>query len=171
MNPIVGPRWKRGEEDYDLCSADYSKLSKEEKKRFQRVRKRKTYTFGLQQEIELPPCLRTCEWPEQKLMEVHTIRLTLKRLNCLPSTLWRLKNLRQLIASANGIWNISPNIGKLIMLFRIDIRYNRLKQLPDEIGLLHNLKYLDGCQNRIETLTDAIGNLRKLEVLNLYETN
>ena len=34
MYPIVGPRYKRGEEDYDVCEAVYKTLSEDEKKRY-----------------------------------------------------------------------------------------------------------------------------------------
>jgi len=37
MCPIIGPRWKKRGQDYDLCQTEYEKLSEQEKKAFHRV--------------------------------------------------------------------------------------------------------------------------------------
>ena len=37
MNPIVGIRYKKRGEDYDLCEAEYSKLADAEKQAFERI--------------------------------------------------------------------------------------------------------------------------------------
>ena len=34
MCPIIGPRWKKRGQDYDLCQAEYEKLSEQEKRSF-----------------------------------------------------------------------------------------------------------------------------------------
>merc|ERR1719386_591688 len=45
MNPIVGIRYKKRGENYDLCAAEYDKLSSSDKEAFERIETPRSFTF------------------------------------------------------------------------------------------------------------------------------
>ncbi len=67
-------------------------------------------------------------------------------------------------------WDIgvlSPEIGKLINLKKLDLQRNNLTSLPIEIGNLKNLQSLDLEHNDLTNLPIEIGNLQDLQSLDL----
>ena len=62
---------------------------------------------------------------------------------------------------------IDSNIGGLINLRVLDLKFNRLKEIPNNIGNLNRLKELELGYNQIKFLPENISKLKELEVLKM----
>jgi hypothetical protein len=98
----------------------------------------------------------------------------------IPNELWDLINLRNLdfhnsykvknneiLASQNKIQTISPKIGQLRKLQKLNFSSVDIAQIPNELLGLTNLTYLDLGGNQLTMLSDAVGNLENLKHLDL----
>lgn len=101
---------------------------------------------------------------------------SLKRLN-LESNL--IKNISQVDSSStleslnlrsNKLEEIPQSINKLKRLFSLDLSHNALNTLPSEIGQLHALKSLKLFSNPLLYLPEEIGCLTNLETLDISST-
>lgn len=59
--------------------------------------------------------------------------------------------------------------GFLLRLKNLNLGFNKLRSLPEDIGKLSELTHLDAHFNRIQKVPDSIGELTKLEFLDLSE--
>lgn len=82
----------------------------------------------------------------------------------------QLKDLQVLNACNNRLaGRLSPAVGSLINLTALDLSFNRVLQLPDNIGQLVNLKRLNMWMCIApEPLPNSFVKLEQLEHLNLY---
>lgn len=82
----------------------------------------------------------------------------------------QLKELQVLKAGNNRLaGRLSPAVGSLVNLTELDLSFNRVLQLPDNIGQLVNLKRLNMWMCIApEPLPSSFTKLEQLEVLNLY---
>src|SRR6266446_5306061 len=62
---------------------------------------------------------------------------------------------------------IADAIGELVCLQVLELRNNRLTEIPEALGRLGNLKYLDLSNNQIATLPHSLINLNKLQHLDV----
>ncbi|KAJ6956939.1 putative disease resistance protein RGA3 [Populus alba] len=89
----------------------------------------------------------------------------------LPNLITNLSCLKTLKLSRCGIEEVPSNIGKLIHLRHVDLSWNKIKELPEEMCELYNMLTLDVSRcKKLERLPDNIGRLvklRHLSVLNL----
>ncbi|MCG2753194.1 MAG: leucine-rich repeat domain-containing protein [Desulfobacteraceae bacterium] len=99
--------------------------------------------------------------------KITLLDLRHKKLNAIPSEIWKLKNLTELNLGFNQIRTLPVEIGELANLKVLHLNNNHLKTLPPEIGQLSNLAelYLNG--NPLLTLPSGLAKLPKLTKLNL----
>jgi len=83
----------------------------------------------------------------------------------LPAEMCELEGITQLLIMNNEVETISPAIGKLTELKKLDLTGNNIKTLPPEIGQLANLETLRLGKNPIESFPEEIGNCTKLKTL------
>ncbi|KAI9313749.1 hypothetical protein BX666DRAFT_1863657, partial [Dichotomocladium elegans] len=73
--------------------------------------------------------------------------------------------------SNRSLIKLSPSIGYLDNLTKLDLSHNQMTSLPRTIGYLKNLRVLDTSHNRLESLPDTIAFLTKLTALNVSHNN
>ena len=84
----------------------------------------------------------------------------------LPAEMCELEGLTQVLIMNNELETVSPAIGKLSELKKLDLTGNNIKTLPPEIGQLAMLETLRLGKNPIESFPEEIGNctnLKKME--------
>ena len=99
------------------------------------------------------------------------LKLSSIQLINLPSEIFILYNLKELIVCNNFIKIIPPDIGKLKNLNILDISNNHITSLPPTIGKLKSLQYLSIQYNHISELPLTIGNMTNLKSLSAYWNN
>lgn len=70
-----------------------------------------------------------------------------------------------------GIIKDLTGIGYLTELNWLELEYNSIISLPDEIRNCKNLKYIHLSHNELETITEWIGELSELSTLDISNTN
>lgn len=70
----------------------------------------------------------------------------------IPDSIYKLKNLTTLYLRFNRIRNVSEDIRSLEKLTMLSLRENKIKSLPKAIGCLVNLDILDISHNHLEHL-------------------
>ncbi len=78
---------------------------------------------------------------------------------------------RRLDLSFQRLKKLSDDIGQLAFLKNLNLQDNQLATLPPAIGRLTELETLNLELNQLESLPAEIGQLKKLKVLNLYRNN
>lgn len=73
--------------------------------------------------------------------------------------------------SFNHLQSIPEEIGNLRRLMKLNLEHNEIKKLPEEIGRLRALKVLKLNQNRLTTLPESIGNCFNLKMLYLNDNS
>jgi Leucine-rich repeat (LRR) protein len=133
------------------------------------------------------------QYPLFKNGNIYSILMTsdLSLKNSIPKGLDALKNLRRFIISGKNIkqipeeifdlnlidldinytniTTISPKIGKLSKLRRLDLSNNKLSEIPNEIGNLTELRYLSLFNNNLTSLPDSLKNLTNLQILSISD--
>ncbi|KAJ6373302.1 hypothetical protein OIU76_027607 [Salix suchowensis] len=86
----------------------------------------------------------------------------------LPNLIDNLSCLRTLRLKRCGIEEVPSNIGKLIHLRHVDLSWNKIKELPEEMCELYNMQTLDVSRcSEVLKLPDNIGKLIKLRNLSV----
>lgn len=78
-----------------------------------------------------------------------------------------LPNLRHLVLQNNKLTSLSPTLGLLKKLEKLNISGNLLKRLPPSLGNCKELKYLDASYNQLTIVTEALEECQSLESLKL----
>ena len=78
-------------------------------------------------------------------------------------------DLKTLDLHKNELIEFPQSILKLTNLESLNLRWNKLSQIPKEFSQLENLKYLDLCENKLIEFPTAIFMLLKLKTLGLNE--
>jgi internalin A len=73
----------------------------------------------------------------------------------------------ELDLSSKGLTELPPQIGQLIQLQSLNLRYNKLPVLPSEIGQLTQLHSLDLRNNQLTVLPSEIGQMTYLQSLDV----
>ncbi|KAJ6295216.1 hypothetical protein OIU76_027669 [Salix suchowensis] len=90
----------------------------------------------------------------------------------LPNLIATLSCLRTLKLPRCGIEEVPSNIGKLIHLRHVDLSWNYIKELPEEMCELYNMQTLDVSYcSEVLKLPDSIGKLIKLRHLGVQSGN
>ncbi|XP_010933500.1 plant intracellular Ras-group-related LRR protein 5 isoform X2 [Elaeis guineensis] len=105
-----------------------------------------------------------------KLKDITELDLSENRIMALPSTIGSLRFLTKLDIHSNQVINLPDSFGELSSLVDLDLHANQLKSLPALFGNLTSLANLDLSSNRLSVLPETFGNLTKLRRLNV-ETN
>ncbi|XP_032822010.2 leucine-rich repeat-containing protein 40 [Petromyzon marinus] len=101
------------------------------------------------------------------MASLQQLYLRHNRLKSLPE-LHNCAALKELHVGNNQISELGPeHLRPLGAISVLDLRDNKLKELPDEVTLLHGLERLDLTNNDISSLPNALGNLGKLKSLAL----
>jgi len=79
-----------------------------------------------------------------------------------------LKQLKKLNLSYNELYSIPNEIGNLDNLIELELHFNQLTVIPNDIGNLNNLKKLKLNNNQITSIPDTIGKLYNLIELDLH---
>ncbi|KAG0169170.1 hypothetical protein DFQ30_003898, partial [Apophysomyces sp. BC1015] len=69
--------------------------------------------------------------------------------------------------SGKSLVKLSPSIGYLDNLTKLNLSQNQMTSLPPEVGYLKNLRVLNTSHNQLENIPDTIAFLSKLKMLNL----
>ncbi|ORY97661.1 hypothetical protein BCR43DRAFT_437760, partial [Syncephalastrum racemosum] len=69
--------------------------------------------------------------------------------------------------SGRALIKLSPSIGYLDNLTKLNLSHNQMSSLPRTIGYLRNLRVLNTSHNQLETLPDTISFLTKLTAINI----
>jgi len=88
-------------------------------------------------------------------------------LTSLPESIGNLVNLRVFEGKINGIVNLPKSIENL-NITSLNLSYNKLESIPNEIGNMKNLVELYLSDNKITNIPSFLGNLEELEELDLY---
>ena len=64
-----------------------------------------------------------------------------------------------------GLSVVDPQILSYTTLVYLDVSFNLLESLPDEISLLQNLEELHCCSNKIAALPESIGSIQSLRLI------
>jgi Leucine-rich repeat (LRR) protein len=96
---------------------------------------------------------------------LRILRLQQNRLKVLPSSLACLIGLEELDLSYNELENLPEELGQLKRLEVVHLQGNRLRALPRSLGQLTALRQLTIHGNQLTTLPDSIGQLAALESL------
>ena len=99
------------------------------------------------------------------LKNLAAIDLSNNLLAVIPTVLFALPNLEELVAIRNKITTISPQISQLKSLRLLNLSENEITVLPPEVGFMKELVSLDISYNRITELTPQLGILDKLKNL------
>ncbi|KAI8086882.1 uncharacterized protein B0P05DRAFT_595102 [Gilbertella persicaria] len=78
-----------------------------------------------------------------------------------------LSNMQDVELTKRGLGLVSPNVGLLPMIRKLDLSHNLLQEIPDAIGYLHQLEVLSVSHNHITSIPDTICHLTQLKELNL----
>ncbi|CAM9664616.1 unnamed protein product [Lampetra fluviatilis] len=101
------------------------------------------------------------------MASLQQLYLRHNRLKSLPE-LHNCAALKELHVGNNQISELGPeHLRPLGAISVLDLRDNKLKELPDDVTLLHGLERLDLTNNDISSLPNALGNLGKLKSLAL----
>ncbi|KAF7729624.1 hypothetical protein EC973_003997 [Apophysomyces ossiformis] len=73
--------------------------------------------------------------------------------------------------TGKSLVKLSPSIGYLDNLTKLNLSQNQMTSLPPEVGYLKNLRALNTSHNQLETIPDTIAFLSKLKILNLSHNN
>lgn len=103
-----------------------------------------------------------------KLPKLEVLDLGSNRINQLPPAVSDLAGtLRELWLGNNKLFftaPLTPNLGQLRLLQKLDLSNNQLEELPTELGQLERLQYLDISNNGLQVFPPEFGNLRALIV-------
>ena len=84
--------------------------------------------------------------------------------------IWSLsKTILTLDVSFNCLESLPQEIGRLSQLHTLDCSCNRIRELPDCISKLRRLKTIRANSNRLKSIPYGIGNCRRVEVIILSE--
>jgi protein scribble len=101
-----------------------------------------------------------------KLARIEVLDLGNNRINHVPPALGDLApTLRELWLCNNKLFftaPLTPNLGKLRLLQKLDPSGNQLEEPPAELGQLSALQYLDISGNSLQVFPPEFGNLRAL---------
>ncbi|KAJ8299622.1 hypothetical protein KUTeg_023682 [Tegillarca granosa] len=119
------------------------------------------------------PCMETLDLENTKINNLpDTYNLNLKDLilrknflDSLPSSVYNLNHLTLIDLSYNLVKKLPEEIGRVVSLEKLRLDNNQLTTLPDNIGLLHNLEELDLASNQIQSLPQTINGLKSLKYL------
>ena len=77
----------------------------------------------------------------EKMKEIQTIDLSLKKLQILPSEIQYLENLQTLNLSKNNLQTLPKEIAMLKLLKLVQLHFNPIDSLPREVGSTENLRF------------------------------
>lgn len=104
--------------------------------------------------------------------QIGTLRFYRNDLKSFPQEVFELsESVCRIDVSFNKILSIPNNIGRLSQLRMFDLSHNSLQSLPEDISLLINLEELYIEYNSLSTLPKSIVNLKKLKILFLFKNN
>ena len=126
---------------------------------------RKAFQKGLIDKwLKFPFILKAAE----QLTKLNLSRLKLEEI---PSSIDRFKNLKQLHLQVNRLEEIPESIGNLIQLEQLLLDNNNLIHLPESIGQLTQLEDLDLGNNQLIMLPKSLGNLTLMRSFNAYNND
>ena len=91
-----------------------------------------------------------------------------KPLTKLPSSIGKLRKLRELFVDDNGLTQLPASTSQLEQLEEFNLSGNKFTELPNSICQLTQLKELDFSRNEITKLPSSIGDLKHLKKLRLW---
>lgn len=101
-------------------------------------------------------------------LQATSVIIAKKDLVSIPSFIFHMPNLRNLILEDNNLTTVSDDIGKLTNLKTLCLVRNKLTSIPASIGKLTKLEKLFIGHNRLTSVPETIGFLSLLRVLSLH---
>lgn len=78
-------------------------------------------------------------------------------------------NLQHLDLTFNNIEHLPDELCQLSHLYSLHLDHNNIRHLPHDLGLLTRLRYLSVCYNDLRALPDSVGNCTKLVELSISD--
>ena len=104
---------------------------------------------------------------EQKRQNWMNLDMSGQGLRRLSSPIFDYYFLQKVYLVSNNLSELPAAIGQLRQLRILNVSYNQLTELPDEVGMCTFLKQLLAFNNRISQVSSALGSLHNLNVLGL----
>lgn len=109
-----------------------------------------------------------------ELARLETLTASGNRISNIPWRIYKLTCLRTLALSRNCITSLprnkytdAPEFGKLVRIESVDLSYNCIAEIGDEIGDCVELRVLRLDGNRLTALPDSLGQCRRLDELSV----
>ena len=104
------------------------------------------------------------------LVNLQTLDLSGNPLSSLPDEIWQLTNLQTLLLAGTPqgqglLTSLSPAVSELVNLQVLNLDYNQLASLPDQLWSMTSLQSLSIGNNQLTSLPSGIGNLINLNTL------
>jgi Leucine-rich repeat (LRR) protein len=119
--------------------------------------------------LEGKPIFRSLEEALKNPDQVQRLHINRKKLNSIPTEIFRLTNLIELNLAGNKIEVIPDDISKLKNLKSLNIKNNKIHTVSDSLGALMNLEIIDLSKNYIHTLPSQIKKLKNLTCLVIWK--
>lgn len=100
------------------------------------------------------------------LTHITSLILPINVLTTIPLGITNLTNLTILDLAFNNFTSIPTHLTKL-NLKRLDLRYNHITHISNEISNLVTLEHLDLCHNELQTINTKLSDLTNLKVLDM----
>jgi len=99
---------------------------------------------------------------------IYNLSLSKMKLNELPASLWRFKNLRKLYLDKNKLSALPDSFDRFSNLEFLSLDHNQFELFPMPITRLRSLKTFIASNNRLTYLPDNISNAKNLQKMDFY---
>ena len=105
--------------------------------------------------------------PIKNPAKVSKIEWIDKKINTIPARLYLCQNLKELNLNFNNLEFLPDDISRFQNLSSLNLNNNKIISLPASIGSLSKLQYLSLTNNKLQFLPNEISSLRNLKILHL----
>ena len=112
---------------------------------------------------------RIPKWIFEKMPNLHMLSLERNQITVIDPDIKKLTKLTSLNLAENDLRHIEPVL-PLVKLRGLNLRCNKIEDLPDDIGKLKRLRFFSLRENRLQLLPKSIKRLTRVDKFDLYGT-